>query len=373
MITASLGKIVDIIKGRKLEESGDEGKYRYIQIADLRNDDNLKYTNDKGVLAQKNDLIIAWDGAYAGTVGYGLHGMIGSTLALLRISDKSIYTPYIGRLLQAKFSYFRSTATGVTIPHIRRKSLENLMINIPPLTTQKRIAGILDKADALRKKRQETLLLADQFLKSVFLEMFGDPALNPNNFDRVTVGDVVTHVKDGPHVSPEYVNEGIPILSTRNIRPGKLLLEDVKYVSIDQYDKLIKKFNPQMDDVLLTKGGTTGYAKVVDFSWPFCVWVHLAVLRPKKELIHPIYLENALNSKYCYQQSQKYTHGITNRDLGLTRLINIKLLLPPMELQNQFTEIVNKHNKIQKNLLSSLSLMDEQFNSLVQRAFRGEL
>ena len=96
----------------------------------------------------------------------------------------------------------------------------------------------------------------------------------------------------------EYV-----ILSTRNVRPGELVLEDVKYVSQDTFEELTRIFRPQKGDVLVTKGGTTGYAKAVDFDWAFCVWVHIAVLRPISE-IDPFYLEGAMNSDYCYKQSQ---------------------------------------------------------------------
>jgi len=164
----------------------------------------------------------------------------------------------------------------------------------------------------------------------------------------------------------------VPILSTRNVRAGELAMEEVKYVSPTTYDELTRLFKPQMNDVLLTKGGTTGLAKIVDFDWPFCVWVHLAVLRPNKD-VHPSYLESALNSKYCYLQSQKYTHGITNRDLGLTRIRNIELLLPRKGLQEKFAKTKLKIRSIQDTMKNSILLLDNQFNSLVQRAFRGEL
>ncbi|QQS34738.1 MAG: restriction endonuclease subunit S [Ignavibacteriales bacterium] len=261
---------------------------------------------------------------------------------------------------------------GSATNYIRYDNIASYKIPLPPLPIQKQIAEILEKADEAKQKRKEANKLTDEFLQSVFIEMFGDPVKNPNGFKVVTIGDVISEVRDGPHVSPNYVNNGIPILSTRNVRPGLLLLDDIKYVSEEHYNYLTRNFKPRKGDVLLTKGGTTGYAKVVDFEWPFCVWVHIAVLRPKS-IIHPRYLESALNSDHCYQQSQLYTHGIANHDLGLTRLIKIKLLLPPYELQQQFAEIVNKTEALKEKQKQSEQELENLFQSLMQKAFKGQL
>ena len=108
-----------------------ENTVRLIQIDDLRNDDNIKYCERKEeyIFANKNDVIIAWDGANAGTIGYGLEGAIGSTLAILRTDSNNIFIPYIGRFLQSKSKYLRDTCTGATIPHISKKALEEIKIS----------------------------------------------------------------------------------------------------------------------------------------------------------------------------------------------------------------------------------------------------
>jgi len=151
-----------------------------------------------------------------------------------------------------------------------------------------------------------------------------------------------------------------------------LIFQGLKYVSPATYEELTRRFKPQKNDVLITKGGTTGYAKVVDFDFKFCVWVHLAVVRLKPN-INSIYFEHAFNSDYCYFQSQKYTHGITNKDLGLTRIAKIKLLLPPLKLQTQFAHIVEKTEALKAHYQISLQELENLYGSLSQRAFKGEL
>jgi len=125
--------IFRISKGKKVSTTvsiPNSSSARYIQIGDLRNDNNLKYTDETNLVAvNETDVVIAWDGAYAGTIGFGLSGIIGSTLARLSIKEnyrKNCNAKYLGYFLSGNFTYFQNTATGATIPHVSRKALEKL-------------------------------------------------------------------------------------------------------------------------------------------------------------------------------------------------------------------------------------------------------
>lgn len=183
----SLGEVVKISKGKKLNSLVDNktpSSKRFIQIDDLRNNEQLKYTEDNsGVLVNEKDVLIAWDGANAGTVGFGVEGFIGSTIARLELLDEKISTYYLGWLLRTKSKYLRDNCTGATIPHINKSVLESLKIPLPSLPIQKQIAEILEKADKAKQKRKEAYKLTDEFLQSVFIEMFGDPVKNPKGWE----------------------------------------------------------------------------------------------------------------------------------------------------------------------------------------------
>ncbi|MCG8034730.1 MAG: restriction endonuclease subunit S [Candidatus Thiodiazotropha endolucinida] len=150
------------------------------------------------------------------------------------------------------------------------------------------------------------------------------------------------------------------------------MLDDVKYVTKNTYEQLVKRFKPRKGDVLLTKGGTTGFAKHVDFEWDFAIWVHLACLR-LNDRIHPEFLEAVLNSPNVYLQSQKYTRGIANKDLGLTRVVKIEFALPPLNLQEKYISINKAISKQKSKLKSSTIEYEYLFNSLMQNAFNGKL
>jgi type I restriction enzyme S subunit len=149
------------------------------------------------------------------------------------------------------------------------------------------------------------------------------PFSAPLGWEWTMLGRLCYQVSDGPHFSPQYVSqaEGIPFLSTRNVRVEKFDLANLKYVSKEDHHSFCKRVKPEPGDVLYTKGGTTGIARVNDLPFEFSVWVHIAVLKIAKEHISPHYVALALNSPLCYEQSQTYTQGISNFDLGLTRMI----------------------------------------------------
>jgi type I restriction enzyme S subunit len=280
---------------------------------------------------------------------------------------------YLFHFMSVYVERLRKMSVGGVIKYIKLGHLTDATIPVPPLDEQRRIAEILDKADALRAKRRAALAQLDTLTQSVFLDMFGNPGTNPKGWRRATLGDVIFSCSDGPHVSPAYVEEGVPFLSTRHVRAGAVTWDDLKFITEADAEFHWKKCKPQRGDILYTKGGTTGLAAAVRTDRPFAIWVHIALLKPNPAMVESTWLESMLNNEYCYRQSQKLTHGIANRDLGLTRMVRIQIYLPPLSAQRQFgcrASAIDAHRS--KQSLSGGQL-DALFVSLQHRAFRGEL
>jgi type I restriction enzyme, S subunit len=304
------------------------------------------------------------------------HNQIASTgFCILRAKKPVIEAEYLFYLTQTQpfVSQMTNIANGASYPAVSDDDVLDFEVPLPSLSEQRRIAAILRAVDEERRRRRYTLTLSDNFLREIFVQMFGDPVTNPMGWENATLADVIVSAKDGPHVSPLYVDSGIPFLSTRNVRHGKIVWEDLKYISLEDAQIQWKKVKPKRGDILYTKGGTTGLAKAVDFDLDFAVWVHIAVLELKLDRVVPIWLENMLNSEYCYQQSQELTMGIVNRDLGLQRMPKIKLYIPPLTLQEKFALIAQKYEQVQRQQRESARQGDHLFQTLLHRAFRGEL
>jgi type I restriction enzyme S subunit len=280
---------------------------------------------------------------------------------------------YLLYFLLANASHLDSMGKGATVKGITLDVLKDLSVPLPPLPEQKRIAAILDKADSIRRKRQEAVRLTEELLRSVFLDMFGDPVTNSKGWETGVLGDVIFSAKDGPHVSPEYSEDGIPFLSARHVKPGRIEWSDLKHITIEEAQIQWKKCKPEKGDILYTKGGTTGVAAVFDSDEEIAVWVHIALLKLKQDKVNPYWLENMLNSKFCYDQSQRYTHGITNQDLGLKRMVNIEMYIPPMSEQNKFHETVKKIKNLVSLNANYCQESESAFNSLLQSAFTGDM
>lgn len=305
-----------------------------------------------------------------------LDGATASTgFCVIRANAEALEPRYVFHWVKspAFVSRMVNQATGASYPAVSDRIVLNSEIPLPPLREQRHIAAILDKADTLRTKRREALTQLGVLGRSIFVEMFGDPAANPMQWPEATLGDMVHSASDGPHVSPTYSTSGIPFLSTRHVRPGEISWTDLKYIAPEDAEVQWKKCRPTRGDILYTKGGTTGYAAQVMTDVPFAVWVHVALLKPNRELCNPTWLEAMLNHEFCYRQSQELTHGIANKDLGLKRMVRIRMYQPPLSLQGEFARRLESLNSLRARYSAELTLHGALFESLQHRAFGGEL
>ena len=285
---------------------------------------------------------------------------------------------------------------GVAYPAIAETKLGTLAATIPPAAEQAAIARFLEHADRrfqryIRAKQKLIALLEEQ--KQTIThhlvtrgvggestqETTGDPWFPrvPANWNVMTMRRVITKSVDGPHHSPEYLDEGIPFLSARNIKVDGWSLADVKFISQDDYETFCKRVKPEVGDVLYTKGGTTGVARAVDLDHPFQVWVHVAVLKLDLKRILPRYLTAALNSPRCYEQSQLHTRGATNQDLGLGRMKEIVLPVPPIDDQTrvipQIDTVEQRIHLAVRSALRAIELLQEFRTRLIADVVCGKI
>lgn len=373
---AKLGDIAEFVNGFAFKPNHwEEVGKKIIRIQNLT-DSNKPYNKTSYSVPDKykvcaGDILVSWSATLDVFEWQDEEALLNQHIFKVvpnySLVDKLYFKHALKNAIQSMLQFTR----GSTMKHINRGDFLATEIPLPSLPEQSRIASILDKADAIRRKRQQTIQLADDFLRAVFLDMFGDPNSNPKNWDPATLGDLIEFAKDGPHVSPKYSESGIPFLSTRHVKPNGVVWEDLKYVSQEEATLHWKKCKPRKGDILYTKGGTTGIACPVSFEKEFAVWVHVALVRPKANLVNYIWLTHMLNTKYCYEQSQRLTRGATNKDLGLKRMVDIKMFVPPIEEQVKFV-------KVRSKVLALLSKFDDSaafnfFESLSKKAFAGEL
>lgn len=188
--------------------------------------------------------------------------------------------------------------------------------------------------------------------KSQFVEMFGD--IKDTEYNVSKLNDLANLITDGEHRKPNYTISGKPFISVVNITTGELKFDDCKYVSEDDNNKFRRRCNPELNDILYTKvGATYGRSAIVDTNIDFSLYVSVCLIKPKKEIINPLFLMHSLRQPYVKTQADKCIKGIGVPDLHLIEIKNFNIIVPPIELQNQFAEIVKQIDK-QKFVIENL-------------------
>jgi type I restriction enzyme S subunit len=368
-----LGELYKISKGKKAIESITETGLRYIQIGDLRNDDSMKYSlpSKSNVHCNSDDILIAWDGANAGTVGYNLEGVIGSTLAKLTPKVKEIKSDYVGRFLQSKFEYLREKCTGATIPHLSRTVLESLQIPLPPLEDQKKIAAILDAADVYRQKTKALIAKYDELTQSLFLDMFGDPVRNQKGWEKVKMDKIMTIVRGGsPRPIDNYLGGKYPWIKIGDATKGdEIYLNKTKqHITEDGLSKT--RLLPKGSLIFANCGVSLGFARIINIEG--CIhdgWLAFSDFDEQK--LNKIFLLKTLNSVTQYFRDT--APDGTQPNLNIAIMKNFEIIVPPIKLQEKFEKSLIELLKQKAKAQASLEKADELFNSLLQRAFKGEL
>lgn len=372
-----LGDVSNIVMGQSppgdtYNETGDgtpflQGKSEFCDVSPK----HVKYTTCPNKIAPEGSVLISVRAPVGDVNVASIDYCIGRGLASVSLKDGSNkYLFYVLRYLKPKLE---SQGTGSTFMAISKPTLSNLVIPLPPLDVQQKIVSILEKAEETKRLRAQADELTQQLLKNVFLEMFGDPVKNEKGWEMTTLGDMCTLIKDGPHVSPKYVEKGVPFITVNNIINGYFDFSNPRYISEEDHKLFCKRCRPEKGDVLYTKGGTTGFAKRIDIDIEFSIWVHLALLKFPKDSLDSIFLENCLNSDYCKAQAERYTRGIANKDLVLSQIAKISIPIPPLPLQQKFAAIVGHTERIREHQTQSSQEINILFDSLMQKAFTGEL
>ncbi len=297
---------------------------------------------------------------------------LGRGVAGLRAAPERLDNRYLWHWVTASADDLRSMGRGATFLQISKKDLQSLQIPLPPLPKQKRIAAILDAADALRTKRRESLKHLDELVQSVFLDMFGDPVTNPKGWDVVELGTVLSHLTSGSRGWAKYYSEsGDIFLRIQNLVCGELQLEDVAYVQPPDNAEA-KRTRVETDDVLLSITADLGRTAVVpDGLGKAHINQHLVILRTER--LDSTFLSQFLASPGGAIQFQRLNRNGVKAGLNFTDIKGLLVLEPPINLQRKYAAMVSSIRSHRQRVENHLAELDTLFASLQSRAFRGEL
>jgi type I restriction enzyme S subunit len=279
----------------------------------------------------------------------------------------------------AIYAEFERRAAGATVKNLNIELVKDVEVRLPPLAEQRRIADILDRAEALRAKRRAALTQLDSLTQSIFLELFGDPVTNSKAWKQGGMTEAVVGkfgIKAGPFGSSlkkeDYTHSGYRIYGQEQVIAGRFDIGDY-YIGERKYQQL-KSCAVSEGDLLVSLVGSFGKVLVVPAGIePGIINPRLLKITPNQALITPNFFASLLQHPTVQAEFQRVAHGGTMGILNAGLLKQLKVIFPPIPLQHEFARRVAAGEKLKSAHRTSLVELDALFASLQHRAFRREL
>lgn len=357
-----------------------DGYIRMIQIRDYTQakDNFIEYVKDSKTLKKCNedDIMI---GRYGASIGKILTGLAGAyNVALVKtIPSDQLNKKYFYHYLNTTYfqNFIQNAGSRAAQAGFNKEELKELQIPLPPLPIQKRIAEILDTADTLRRKDEALLKKYDELAQAIFIDLFGDPVKNEKGWEMKKLGNLFkSPVKCGPFGSAlkreEFVTFGIPVWNMDNIINYKFSKQCHLFIDDKKYQDL-KSYSTQNGDIIISRAGTVGKMCVVDTDIPkSIISTNLIKISLDSNQINPFYFTSLMKyfGKKIGRLRTGSDNGFTHMNTGV--LEGLVIPVPPIIQQNVFLEVLkNIECQCQDMTFKSENL----FNSLLQKAFNGEL
>lgn len=381
---AKLGEVCTIVSGSTPKTSVTsywDGNIKWITPAELNEDtfyimDSVRHITEEG--KEKTGL------SYlpTGTVILSSRAPIGKTAIAgckmccnqgfknLICSD-AIYNEYLYFFLKSKTDYLNSLGRGATFKEISKSIVENIEIPLPEVNQQKEIAEKFKKLEQLISLRKQQLAKLDELVKARFVEMFGSYPENENAYPVVNVSDIAD-AGVGVVIKPAqyYVTEERGIKAFRSLNIGEMYIKDSDWVYFStEGNESNKKSQLHENDLLIVRSGAPGTSCVVTKEFEGCNAVDVIIAHPNLSKVNPWYLCAYINYPHGKEQIEEGTGGAAQQHFNVGKCNNLKVLLPPLESQNQFADFVERVSQQKQTVQQSLEKLELMKKALMQEYF----
>ncbi|HKP35657.1 MAG TPA: restriction endonuclease subunit S [Pyrinomonadaceae bacterium] len=364
------GGTIPWVKSGELRESVINKTEEHVTEAAL-DETNLK-------LIPAGALLLAMYGATVGRLGIlGIPATTNQAVCHIIPDPTRADMRYLFHSLKTRVPILLTRRVGGAQPNISQGIVRSLEIPLPPLSEQRRIAEVLDRADLLRAKRRVALAQLDFLTQSLFLDLFGDPVTNPKGWKRIQLGEMVERITKGE--SPkwqgfEYRDDGALFVTSENVRLGAIDVSAPKFVPLEFNKKLIRSELRPGDLLVNLVGASIGRSCIFPgYDRPANINQAVAVVTTNPSRLENTFLSGLLTSDRGQWLLLNNRVEGARANISLTDLRELSLPVPPITLQRKFSGRVKAVEKLKTAHLASLADMDALFSSLQHRAFRGEL
>ena len=296
-------------------------------------------------------------------------------ITALKPDATRLHAPYLVEFLKTQEPHFSRQARGATIKGITRDVVSDVRIPLPSLAEQRRIAEVLDRADALRAKRRAALAQLDSLTQSIFLDMFGDPVANPKHWPDRTLGSLLVFQQYGPRFYNEaYSEDGTRIVRITDLdEAGTLRFSDMPRMTVSPEDQ--EKYTLHPGDLIFARTGATvgKVALIGPTDPPSIAGAYFITMRFEPSLIEPVYARTVLTSPSIRAIVVSRSRQAAQQNFSGPGLRELPMPTPPIPLQRTYADRITAIEKLKATHHTALTELDALFASLQHRAFSGEL
>lgn len=376
---ARLGDIATYINGYAFKPSdwSDSG-VPIIRIQDLSG--NSYQTNRyNGEYAKKyevlpGDVLISWSASLGVYVWTGEKAVLNQHIFKVVFDKCEINKSFFVYQVQNILEKAETSAHGATMKHLTKPVFDDLSFYLPPLEEQRRIAALLDKVSDLIAKRQAQLDKLDLLVKAWFVEMFGDPVLNPMKWPEQpleNMADIVSGITKGRKTKETELIE-VPYMAVSNVKDGYIDWTTVKTILATKAE--IEQYRLLPDDVLMTEGGDPdklGRGAIIQKPLENCIHQnHIFRVRLDENILLPSYFAEFLQhqkAKQYFLKCAKQTTGISS--INMRQLKGLPIFVPPLDMQSEFKGYIEEVEMLRYRISCSLERLETLKKALMQQYF----
>ena len=371
--TARLGDLATYINGYAFKPAdwGDTG-LPIIRIQDLTGNSYQlnRYDGEypERIEVNDGDVLISWSASLGVYIWHRSKALLNQHIFKVVFDKLPINKDYFVFAVEHKLAEMESKTHGATMKHIVKKDFDGTIIPYPSIEKQAIIAEHLRRITNLIDRQTEQLLLLDQLVKSRFIELFGDIVLNPFGWEKDYLG-VVCDVRDGTHDSPHYHSTGFPLVTSKNVTGGEIDLTDCSLISEADFNKINERSKVDMGDIIMPMIGTVGKPVIVNIKPNFAIKnVSLIKFKDDSRVLNT-FIRSLLQSDYFDDAVLSKVRGGTQKFISLGDIRKLVVIVPPMELQEQFAAFVEQTDKSKLAVQKGLQELELLKKSLMQQYF----
>lgn len=378
-----LGDVCTIVSGTTPKTGTKEywdGELNWITPAELSDDIDIIYKTErkitnKAVTDSSLKLLPVGTVLLSSRAPIGKVAIVGSPMYCNQgfknlICSNSIFNKFLYWFLKGKKDFLNSLGRGATFKEISKSIVADIQIPLPPLSEQKKIAAILDKATELIALRKQQIEKLDLLVKSRFIEMFGDPIQNAMTWPQMPAQEVCTKITDGEHNSVPRTQKGFVFLNAKHIKKnGDIDRASSTYIGEKDHLRIYSRCNPEQNDILLTTTGTIGNVAIVSTALPFSMDRGITLLKLNKELLNHHFMAYLLRFESMQKIMSQSVRTATIGHLFLKQVMTLPIITPPLFLQEEFAAFVQQVDKSKSTLQQSLEKLELNYKALMQTYF----